>query len=78
MLVTKKRQLERATRHNLLHSHDRVSAGTSRFVDSIAYSETLCAFTQKWQDLRDISLRIAGKSPWLRDERDGCFGRTVS
>ena len=63
MLETKKRQLERATRHNLVRSHDRVSAGTSRFVDSIAYSETLCAFTQKWQDLRDISLRIAGKTP---------------
>jgi hypothetical protein len=78
MLETKKRQLERATRHNLVPSHDRVSADTGRFVDSIAYSETLCAFTQKWQDLRDISLRIAGKSPWLRDERDGCFGRTVS
>jgi hypothetical protein len=34
----------------------------------MAYDARLRAFTQKWQDLRVISLRIAGKSPWLRDE----------
>jgi hypothetical protein len=34
----------------------------------MAYDETLRSFAQKWRDLRVISLRIAGKSPWLRDE----------
>jgi hypothetical protein len=30
----------------------------------MAYDETLRSFAQKWRDLRVISLRIAGKSPW--------------
>jgi hypothetical protein len=34
----------------------------------MAYEETLRGLTQKWRDLHVISLRIAGKSPWLRDE----------
>jgi hypothetical protein len=34
----------------------------SRFVDSIAYEATLRGFAQKRQDLRVISLRIAGKT----------------
>ena len=55
-------------RYGLVGAHDRACVATSRSANSIAYDARFRAFTQKWQDLRVISLRIAGKSPWLRDE----------
>jgi hypothetical protein len=40
----------------------------SLFVDSKTYEEMRGWHAQKQRELRDISLRIAGKSPSLRDE----------
>jgi hypothetical protein len=50
------------------YPRDRVSVAAIHHTVSMAYDETLRGFAQKSRDSRVISLRIAGKSPWLRDE----------